>query len=104
MARVSLRSAYVRIGFSDEAALVITDAQGIDCMEELKILTDGEIKNRCKVIRRPVGINPITSVANIGIHVSLRTENNLKLDSFFLKNKGSTVRVAVPTDITLDNV
>ena len=41
MAGVALRSAYVRIGFSTEADLVITDAQVIDCMEELKILTDG---------------------------------------------------------------
>ena len=43
MAGVALRSAYGRIGFSAEAALVITDAQGIDNMEELEILTDGEI-------------------------------------------------------------
>ena len=65
MAGVALRSAYVRIGFSAEAALVITDTQGIDCMEEIEIITDGEIKNLCKVIRRPGGINPITNVANL---------------------------------------
>ena len=41
MAGVALRSAYVRIGFSIEASLVVTDAQGIDCMEYLDILTDG---------------------------------------------------------------
>ena len=45
---MGIRSAYARIGFSAEAALVITDAQGIYCMEELEILTDGEIKNLCK--------------------------------------------------------
>ena len=43
MSGVALQSAYVRIGFSAESALVITDADGIDCMEELEILTDGEI-------------------------------------------------------------
>ena len=43
MAGVALRSAYVRIGFPAEDALVITDAQGIYCMEELDILADGEI-------------------------------------------------------------
>ena len=43
MAAVALQSSYVRIGFYAEAALVITDAQGIDCMEELEILTDGDI-------------------------------------------------------------
>ena len=60
MAVVALRSAYVRIVFSSEAALVITDEQGIDFMEELKILTDVDIDNLCKFIRRPGGINPIT--------------------------------------------
>ena len=41
MAGVALRSAHVWILFSAEAALVITDAQGIDYMEEIDILTDG---------------------------------------------------------------
>ena len=94
----------MRIGFSDEAALVITEAQGIDCMEELKILTDGEIENLYKVIRRPGGINTITNVANLGIHVPLRSKNNMKLARLFLKHKVRTVRVAVATNITLDNV
>ena len=49
-------------------------------------------------------INTITNVSNLGLQVSLRTENNLKLDSFFLNHKIRTRRVAVTTDITLDNV
>ena len=104
MLGVALRSAYVRIGFSAEASLVITYTQGIDCMEELDILTDEEIVNICKVIRRPGGINYITNVANLGIQVSLRDKNNLTLSSFFLKNKVRTGRMAVATYTTLDNV
>ena len=34
----------------------------------------------------------------------MRVENNLKLASFFLKHKIRTGRVAVATNITLDNV
>ena len=41
MVGVALRSAYGRIGFSTDAAIVIPDAQGIDCMEEITIITDG---------------------------------------------------------------
>ena len=104
MTGVALWSAYVRIGFSAETALVITDAQGIDCMEELEIITVGEIDNMCKVVRRPGGINPITNVANLRLQVSLRVENNLKLSSFFLKHKVRTGRMAVTTNITLINV
>ena len=94
----------MRIGFSAETSLVITDAQGIDFMEELDILTDGEIDNICNVIRRPGGINPITNVAGLGIQVSLRAKGNLKLASFLLKHKLRNGNVAVTTDITLDNV
>ena len=72
MAGVALQSAYVKIGFSAEAALRITDTQGIDCMEEIRVITDGEIKNLCKVIKSPGGINPITKVANLVLQVSLR--------------------------------
>ena len=94
----------MRIGFSAEAVLVITDAQGIDCMEELNIITDGEIKNLCKVIRRLGGINPINKVANLVIKVSLRPEKKLNLASFLLKPKVSNVRVKLATNITLYNV
>ena len=104
MVGVELCSTNARIGFFAEASLVITDAQGIDCMEELQILTDGEIENLCKVIRRSGGINPITNVANLGLNVSLRAKNNLKLAKFFLKHKIRTGRVVVSTSITFDNV
>ena len=93
----------MQIGFYAESALVITDAKGIDCMEELDIITDGDINYICKVIRIPGGINPITNADNLGIQVSLRSENNLNLASFFLKHKVRTRRVAVATDVTLDN-
>ena len=73
-------------------------------MEELEIITDGEIKSLCKVIRSHGGINPITNVANLGLQISLRDENNLNLVSFFLNHKISTGRVVVATDITLGNV
>ena len=55
-----------------EAALVITDAQRIDCMEELEIITDEEIKNICNVISTLGGINPITNISDLRIQVSLR--------------------------------
>ena len=84
MAGVALQNAYVQIGFSAEAALVITDAQGISFMEDLDILTNGEIDNLCKVIRRSGGINPINNVSNLGIQFSLRAKKNLNLAIFFL--------------------
>ena len=83
---------------------MITDTKVIGSIEELEILTDGDIENICKVIKKPGGINPITNVANIGLQVPLSAKNNLKLASFFLKHKTRTTRVLIPTDITLDSV
>ena len=51
-----------------------------------------------------MGINPITNIGNLGLHISLRAKNNLKLASFFLKHKIRNRIVAVPTDITFDSV
>ena len=104
MVGVALQSAYGSIGFPTEAELVITDTKGLDRIKKLEIITDGEIENMCKIIRRPGGINPITNVANLGLKVSLRAKNKLKLSRFFLKHKTRTVRVSVPTDIMLDSV
>ena len=92
------------IVFYAEFALVITDAQGINRTEELNIITVGEVENLCKVIRRPGGINPITNVANLGLKVSSMARKNLNLSIFFLKHKIRTGRMAVATNITLDNV
>ena len=94
----------MKILFCAEPVLVITDAQGIDYIEELDILSDGETRNLYKAIRRPGGINPITNVDNLRIQVSLRAKNNMKLDSFFRNHKVTNGRVAVATDLTLDNV
>ena len=104
MAGVALRSPYGRIDFSAEDALVITDAQGIYCMEELDILTYGEIENLWKVVRIHGGINPITNVANFGLKFSLRDENNMNIARFFLRHKIRTRRVIVAIGITLYHV
>ena len=51
-----------------------------------------------------MGSIPLPKISNLGLQVSLRAENNLNIDSFFLKHEISTGRVAVETDITLDNL
>ena len=77
-AAVAIRDALQRMGFSANAALAVTNEQGIDDMDELGVLTDTEVENLCKVVRRPGGANT-AGVANPGHAVSLRAENNLKL-------------------------
>ena len=105
----SLRTALGCIGFTNEAATAITTAyqQDIRDLEEVHFLTDTEVKNLFTFLRRPGGtINDAAgnSAPKIGITVSLRAENNLKLEAYFLIHRKRVSRPMVAADINLENV
>ena len=100
-----MRQAFIRLGCSQQAAQAIVDDQGIDSIDELKILTDEEVENLCKVVRRPGGqvANPSAGqegqqaeVPNRSTATPLRAESNVKLASHMLKHRID--RVSRPTD------
>jgi len=55
MERTAMRQALVRIGFSNEAAMDITNVQGIDDANKLIILSDTGIESLCRIVRKPGG-------------------------------------------------
>ena len=55
---VALRAALTRLGFSAKGAGFITDNQGLDTLDELKLLTNDEIESLFKVVWRPGGTIP----------------------------------------------
>ena len=101
-----------RLGFTGVAQIFITDAQGLNTLEEFHILTDSEVESLVKVIRRPggtiadpaPGAAPDSCIPNPGVAVSLRAENNLKLACYFLCHKHKTSCTVNANDITLANV
>lgn len=113
-----MKEAFVRLGMSDAAAAAIVDEQGINSILELQLLTDTEIENLCKVVRRPGGTmpNPAATghdtrnanqpdiIPNPGIPVSLRAENNLKLAAYWCRFRVKTSRTTEPADIQLDEI
>ena len=110
---VAIRAALQRLDFSAPAALLITDDQAIDSVQELTLLEDKEVENLCRVLRRPGGTipNPQAAVVgapaligNPGTQVSLRAENNMKFAVYFLKHRTRTSRATTAADITLDQV
>lgn len=101
----ALRAAFTRLGFSDDAREDIIDVQGIDSLAELKILTDSEVENLCKVVRRPGGAAQAAAAGpNLGHQVSLRAENNLKLATYYLRHRDRINRATTAADITLPNI
>lgn len=112
-ANVAMRAAYQRLGFTVAAAVLLTEEQDQNDLDELRLLTDAEVTNLCKVVRRPGGTiagpapaggGVAVQITNPGTSVSLRAENNLKLACFYLKHRYRVSRVVLPVEITLVNV
>ena len=102
-----MRQAFVRLGFTQQGAVAVVNEQGISTIEELGLLTEDEIENLCKTIRRPGGTmvgQGQGNVPNPGTAVSLRAETNMKLATYWLKFRIKTSRVTQPGDIDLPAV
>jgi hypothetical protein len=97
----AIRQVYVCCEFTVAAAAAIFDDQGIDSLPKLRILTDLEVNNLCKVIRCPGGSvqNPIEGHA-----VSLRAKNNLKLAAYWLRQQDKVARVVTSAQVLLDTM
>ena len=109
----AMRQLFQRLGFTQPAARAAVDDQGMNALEEVRLLTDTEAENLCKVIRRPGGMvpNPLADnprqpaqIPNNGAGVSLRAENNLKLAAYWLRYKEKTSRQVNHADVTLESV
>jgi hypothetical protein len=65
---VELQAALGRMGMEPAVTTLITDAQGLETLEEFTHLTDTEVENLCKVIRRPGGLYPTLKLVQQGNH------------------------------------
>jgi hypothetical protein len=89
----------------------MTRACNVDSLDEVKWM-DGEddVGNMIKRVNRPGGTvtvdtgNEAVTTPNVGLHVSLRAENNLKLCVYFLKHMERVQRVPTSASITLEVV
>ena len=89
MALNTLRTALGCLGFTNAAAVFITDQQGLDSHDEFHPLTDDKVEYLIKVTCHPgetipnqapvaAGAPAVPPIPNPGILVSLHSENNLK--------------------------
>jgi hypothetical protein len=99
------------LGFTWGSAGYMTRACNVDSLDEVKWM-DGEddVKNTIKRLNRPggtltvgYGIYTVTT-PNVGLQISLRAENNLKLCVYFLQHMERVHRVPTAASITLEVV
>ncbi|KAI2499837.1 hypothetical protein MHU86_14654 [Fragilaria crotonensis] len=82
----------------------------MDTLEEIQLLSDDEIENLCKVIRRPggtiPGLKPGDAPVNVpGTPISLRAENHLKLLALYLRHQKQRIsRVVNVANVTLKTI
>jgi hypothetical protein len=114
MVPVIICQSLVRLGFSLHAAHSITTDQGLNLLEEIGLLTDGEVVNLCcKALRKLGGMvanpdallpNQPAQVPNQGFMVLMKAENNLKLACYYLCHCQRMSRTTLAAQITLENV
>lgn len=101
---VALRTSLGRMGLSYEAALFLTDVQGMDTLTEFQFLNDDEVESLCRVLRRPGGTSGTPPVPHPGFAVSVRAELNLKMMCYLLRYRERTSRTVTAADITITSV
>jgi len=93
MAAAAMRTAFGRIGLSNNAAMAITNEQGVDSCDVLKTLTEGEIEEMCKQVRKNGGAN------GGGVPISAIAQSNLKYAAFLGKHNEKISRGYLPLTI-----
>ena len=73
-----------RLGFSAQAATYIMGDQGIDSLDELKVLDDKEVDALCKVVRKPGG-----TASTAGTTVSLQNTLTTMPSSIESESRGT---------------
>ncbi len=56
MQNAVMHATMTRIGFTEAAAQALVEEQGIDTLDEMRLMTDEEIESLCKVLCRPGGM------------------------------------------------
>ena len=109
MQNAVMRATMTRIGFTEAATQAIVDDQGIDSLDEIRLLTDEEIGSLCKVLRRPGGTIAgagagAAQVQNPDVQVNQRAKGHLKLMAFYLRHQARVSREVNAPDITLESI
>ena len=82
-----MRAAFRDLGCSAHAANAMVEDQGIDTLDDLCFLKDGDVKTLCKNVKDPGGAaRGNNREANLGHLVSQKAEMKIKLAAYYLQH------------------
>ena len=91
-AAIAICNLLTQMGFTQAAAAKIANNQGYDSLDEMKLLSNADVAELCKVVCCPGGQVPNPAgvagamMPDPGIPISLRAENNMKLLTFYIRH------------------
>ena len=97
----------MRAGFEDHrcsahTAKATVEDQGIDTLDDLCFLKDGDVETLCKNVKPPGGAaGGNNRGANLGHLVSKKAEMNIQLAAYYLRYSEKISQVRQPTDLTV---
>jgi len=92
------------MGFTQPTINYMTMRQGMDLLEEFKILTDDNIESLCKVLQQPGGTTGNPPRPHPSFAVSICTKLNLKLMCYALRFSERMSQTVNANDLPLDTV
>ena len=107
---------FLELKFKPAAAKALIEDQDVNSMGTLREMSEDQITNLCKIIRRPGGsvqqplagigrnANRTQQVAAYGAPIAMIHEENLKLARFYLKFKEMTSRTVEPEEVTVEAI
>jgi hypothetical protein len=114
MDAAQLIAAFVRLGFGNDAAAVLTDRNKEDVqIDSLKYFNDKAVKILCDTLRKPGWTEDVPglgqralarTIPNPGIYVSARAEMNLKSACFLAMHYQRTSRTLTTANLTVERV
>jgi hypothetical protein len=113
-APVALNAAFIRMGFSADATVILAAADKENLtVESLQYMDDKTVETLCASLRKPGGMvdgpappggAPIPQIRDPGVFVSTRAEMNLKTSCYMARHYARTSRVleaAAITEVTI---
>ena len=103
--QASMRAVFADLGCIACAAKAMVEGQGIETLDDLCFLMDGDVETLCKTVKCPGGAAGGNSRgANFRHLVNQKAEMNIRLAAYYLRYSEKISQARQPTDLTVQAI